>query len=168
MEAICGHSEAKEKCCHCGIYALKEQDRCLAWGDVVGEVALWGFIEEHEHGYRAQYAYPLNIKVPSNYDETDTYRLEEYGVPIERVKSDPNSKMDAIAYQFVLNAQAQAQYQAYQQLINYYSAPLTGLLGAVPFPASPAPRYPSPSGLTLGVDVADVKKMRKKRGFFSR
>lgn len=53
----------------CGIYAFKTKEdtaRLLRYGvgsataarTVVGEVYLWGRIYEHQHGYRAQYAYP--------------------------------------------------------------------------------------------------------------
>ena len=31
-----------------------------------GKVALWGRVIEHEHGYRAQYAYPQSIVVPAS------------------------------------------------------------------------------------------------------
>jgi hypothetical protein len=34
---------------------------------VYGEVALWGRVIVHEHGYRAQFAYPRNVLVPRRY-----------------------------------------------------------------------------------------------------
>jgi len=54
-----------------GIYAYKsrpEDNGSWAWS-VYGRVALWGKIIEHEDGYRAQFAYPvefleLNYRIP--------------------------------------------------------------------------------------------------------
>ena len=57
----------------CGIYAVKREDalpsfeyrRFASSADVIGavsaRVALWGSVIEHERGYRAQYAYPLEF-----------------------------------------------------------------------------------------------------------
>ena len=68
--------------CARGVYALKTQEaltelrrphthrwsRAAALATLVwGEVSLWGTVIEHEHGYRAQYAYPRRITVPANY-----------------------------------------------------------------------------------------------------
>src|SRR5229473_6102343 len=48
-----------------GLYALKHPPIIAfaspGWGVVVGRVALWGVVHEHEHGYRAQYAYPISF-----------------------------------------------------------------------------------------------------------
>jgi hypothetical protein len=53
-----------------GVYALKDRTRLDGRGYtltadqsgmVVGQVALWGTVIEHERGYRAQYAYPALI-----------------------------------------------------------------------------------------------------------
>lgn len=51
----------------CGIYAFKNPWSVIAYWKyraepiVVGRVALWGRYAEHEHGWRAQYAYPHTI-----------------------------------------------------------------------------------------------------------
>lgn len=55
----------------CGIYALREEDAARKWassmlgglagGNVVGRVLLWGRVLLYEHGYIAEYAYPLSI-----------------------------------------------------------------------------------------------------------
>lgn len=59
----------------CGVYAFKSEGvlrnersrhppllaNLTTTGEVIGRVALWGTIVEHEHGYRAQYAYPLEF-----------------------------------------------------------------------------------------------------------
>ncbi len=68
--------------CGCGIYALKSTEAVAElrrgqthrWSHasalrtlVSGEVSLWGRVIEHEHGYRAEYAYPQRIIVPRHY-----------------------------------------------------------------------------------------------------
>ncbi len=68
LESVCAQSEVSP-CNHeghqvghgCGIYAYKNDSLWIApcWG----KVALWGRIVEHEDGYRAQYAYPLELHV---------------------------------------------------------------------------------------------------------
>jgi hypothetical protein len=55
-----------------GIYAMKTRELLTghAYGRdcLVGQVALWGRVVEHQHGYRAEYAYPvmvdLEVKAP--------------------------------------------------------------------------------------------------------
>jgi hypothetical protein len=62
----------------CGVWALR--DRATAYermegfvetqgsdlvGWAFGQVSLWGLVIEHEHGYRAQFAYPYSISVES-------------------------------------------------------------------------------------------------------
>jgi hypothetical protein len=42
-----------------GLHAFKTLERAKSeyrWADVFGEVALWGDVIEHEHGYRAEFA----------------------------------------------------------------------------------------------------------------
>ena len=63
VEAACKHARmhaAPHIECTCGLHGTHELDilrrtRCPA---VLGRVALWGRVIEHELGYRAQYAYP--------------------------------------------------------------------------------------------------------------
>ena len=57
--------EAPNADCSCGLHATRELDflrrtRCPA---VLGRVALWGRVIEHEHGYRARYAYPQRLRL---------------------------------------------------------------------------------------------------------
>ena len=57
--------EAPNVDCTCGLHATREVDllrrtRCPA---VLGRVALWGRVIEHEHGYRARFAYPQRIRL---------------------------------------------------------------------------------------------------------
>lgn len=49
----------------CGIYAYKDPTRAAAYHDprnfasaIWGEILMWGNVYEHEHGFRAQYAWP--------------------------------------------------------------------------------------------------------------
>lgn len=63
VEAACKHARlhaAPHVECTCGLHGTHDLDilrrtRCPA---VLGRVALWGRVIEHELGYRAQYAYP--------------------------------------------------------------------------------------------------------------
>ena len=56
--------------CDCGFWATKHLRAavCPRVGDiyrrgiVMGKVALWGDIIEHEEGFRAQFAYPLSLE----------------------------------------------------------------------------------------------------------
>jgi hypothetical protein len=55
--------------CHCGLHASPTLDilrrtRCPA---VLGRVALWGRIVEHERGYRGQFAYPQRLALICQY-----------------------------------------------------------------------------------------------------
>ena len=63
VEAGCKHARlhaAPHVECTCGLHATHAPDilrrtRCPA---VLGRAALWGRVIEHDHGYRAQFAYP--------------------------------------------------------------------------------------------------------------
>lgn len=48
--------------CTCGIYASKSLEHLHEYGysrsRVHGQASLWGTVVEHQHGWRAQYAYP--------------------------------------------------------------------------------------------------------------
>src|SRR5438132_5396137 len=49
-----------------------------------GEVYLWGRVEEHEDGYRAQFAYPKRLWVAEDFDPVGIMELEDnYGVSVE-------------------------------------------------------------------------------------
>ncbi len=57
--------EAPNVDCSCGLHATREVDllrrtRCPA---VLGRVALWGRVIEHDHGYRAELAYPQRLRL---------------------------------------------------------------------------------------------------------
>ncbi len=72
MEARCGYLEMNPPACACnscpgdntlcGIYAYKEAPKTVQHEmGMVGQVALWGTVIEHDVGFRGQYAYPLNF-----------------------------------------------------------------------------------------------------------
>jgi hypothetical protein len=42
-------------------YALENLDRCCYRGVFLGKVNLWGIIQKHQFGYRAQFAYPVSL-----------------------------------------------------------------------------------------------------------
>jgi hypothetical protein len=61
-----GHDRAPEPDGNCGLYAFKSASALRAlWGTttVVGTVALWGRVVEHQWGYRAEFAYPQRIRL---------------------------------------------------------------------------------------------------------
>jgi hypothetical protein len=66
----------------CGIYASKTpadiaRSMLNFSVDIVGTVYLWGRIYEHEHGYRAQYAYPASfVAGPGIDDLAKTYDIQ--------------------------------------------------------------------------------------------
>lgn len=51
--------------CTCGLHATHEPDllRKTRGPSVLGTVALWGRVVEHEHGYRAELGYPQRLKL---------------------------------------------------------------------------------------------------------
>jgi len=82
--------------CGCGIYGVPAARlrRCIPLTTerppkrlVLGRVSLWGLIHEHRHGWRASFAYPERLYVPSFADagavERIAWQLAEYRVPVE-------------------------------------------------------------------------------------
>lgn len=72
MEARCGYREMRPPACECescpsegnkcGIYAYREAPSTVTHAmGVVGRVALWGTVIEHQTGYRGQFAYPIDF-----------------------------------------------------------------------------------------------------------
>jgi hypothetical protein len=56
--------------CRCGVYGSKRldslQSMCFWECGVRGEVLLWSTVVEHERGWRAQFAYPKTLHLPSD------------------------------------------------------------------------------------------------------
>ncbi len=99
MRAVCmrGHTNhrAPHRACGCGWYGLKTAAQVLPWIHVrqrmsalprvrrivIGRVALWGLVVEHAEGYRAEFAYPACLYVPSRAlvrPLSERYRVEVY------------------------------------------------------------------------------------------
>lgn len=55
--------EAPNPDCSCGLHGVRDIEflRHAKSPAVVGTVAMWGRVVEHEHGYRAQFAYPQRL-----------------------------------------------------------------------------------------------------------
>ncbi len=100
LQALCltgGHT-APSPGCACGIYASPNRQHLLAEGLclaprvalVLGRVALWGQLVDDGHGWRGQYAYPVELFLV---DDTATpadgaaagAQLATYGVPTATV-----------------------------------------------------------------------------------
>ena len=65
-EARCRANEehlAPDLSCSCGIYAYNSREGVINDfpREIIGQVYLWGRVIEHEHGYRAQFAYPKSL-----------------------------------------------------------------------------------------------------------
>jgi hypothetical protein len=73
LHALCDldHHVAPDVDCTCGIHAAREPARLWTYlhgrdepatvARVLGGVALWGRVVEHEHGWRAERAFPLSF-----------------------------------------------------------------------------------------------------------
>lgn len=76
-------SAAPQVDCQCGLWGVPRQEHLPKYGEfdgrravkhsehliVVGQVHLWGRVIEHEHGWRAQYAYPYELFVKPTLDD---------------------------------------------------------------------------------------------------
>jgi hypothetical protein len=66
--------------CTCGVYAAKSREHLRQLGyegrGIRGEVHLWGTVVEHELGWRAQFAYPKTLFLPSDLIPSDTKEME--------------------------------------------------------------------------------------------
>jgi hypothetical protein len=64
-EAVHDANDAPREKCTCGVYASKSLQPLRTTGyeryGICGEVNLWGTVVEHEHGFRAQFAYPKSL-----------------------------------------------------------------------------------------------------------
>jgi hypothetical protein len=95
------------KGCKCGVYAAKSVEHLakigfMRFGEVFGEVTLWGKIWDHRFGYRAQFAYPKTIvllpQMVPNAEELESRlgTLIAYGVDIFIVAPLPDLAMPPV------------------------------------------------------------------------
>lgn len=90
MIGYCRHGGTSRTFYGPGIYAAK------AWGDgfghaIVGRVALWGPMVEHADGYRARYAYPVELWVSEDVHDPEQVAealSQAYGVPCHTGKAE--------------------------------------------------------------------------------
>ncbi|MGA2235617.1 MAG: hypothetical protein ABSG23_09095 [Terriglobales bacterium] len=79
-EAVHDAHEPPQANCTCGVYASKSLEQLLttvyAKCGIHGEVYLWGTVVEHELGWRAQFAYPKTLFLPSDSIPSDTKEME--------------------------------------------------------------------------------------------
>lgn len=79
--------------CTCGVYAVRRREylsEIVSAGYglslTIGQVALWGWVLEYEHGYRAEFAYPAGLVTPDEVDQGLRTSLRQsarlYGVPV--------------------------------------------------------------------------------------
>ncbi|MBW3556839.1 MAG: hypothetical protein KY454_07870 [Actinobacteria bacterium] len=100
LQAVCltGGHPAPSAGCACGIHAspdrrqLLDHGLCLVPGLplVLGRVAVWGAVVRDDHGWRGQYAYPVELSLvegTAGDDGTDRLLalLARYGVPVDTV-----------------------------------------------------------------------------------
>ena len=103
--------EAPSVRCECGIYATAlersgeylSDSLPLARARVLGRVALWGTVLECERGYRASYAYPLELYVAADASDDDRLppaevarRLAPYRVPVRLVDAERRTMPTAL------------------------------------------------------------------------
>jgi len=67
-----------------GIYSQKERGDVETW-EVFGKCGFWGDVIEHEHGFRARYAYPVELWtwIPEHAEA-----LGKYNVPVHQAKGE--------------------------------------------------------------------------------
>lgn len=74
----------------CGVHAVKSTSQLRKWGNpdvgpnseyarVTGEVEMWGRVLEYEEGFRAEWAYPLKLYLPTDIPSTFEMTAEELG-----------------------------------------------------------------------------------------
>lgn len=81
----CPQETAPARRCDCGIYAaqsIEQARKYLGGNGVIGRVALWGTVIEHEDGHRAEYAYPAALYVEPDCPRQYQRALEAFGVPV--------------------------------------------------------------------------------------
>ena len=87
------HGAPPDLYCTCGIYAVRtaldlvDQPGSERWervgtGEAVaGQIALWGFVIEHERGWRAERARPVSLALPEDAHPRVRLAQRRYGLP---------------------------------------------------------------------------------------
>lgn len=111
--------------CSCGLYALKEPNRSMYHGDVIGAVGLWGRYRSGDRGHRAEHGKPVallcedwtkadmihhvaglyHIPVTHNIiqlQETDWYRLAVEAAQQLRAAKDPSAPAIDLTNPFII------------------------------------------------------------------
>lgn len=117
-----------------GVYAYKHEPpgKHKVWG----KVALWGDVIEHDRGYRARYAYPVELWVNDPKADVLTEHLSKaYGVACHVAGYDDTGQEDRMQqlYTQMLMRQHQMQAQADRIRQDQMQSPLLGLHGSGPF-----------------------------------
>lgn len=107
--SVGGHPAPNETC-SCGVYATRSYLSLLRQVNVndsyvVGRVALWGTLVEHEAGFRAQFAYPSEFYATQNNHERVSQLAARYGVSVgdlssvqaQAQRADEQAKVAALA-----------------------------------------------------------------------
>lgn len=116
MEAACvssnnNHRGAPDAQCGCGIYGLETLQHlidCYGFSPhrVYGRIALWGRVERHGQGYRAQYAYPQVIYRTPGIDADSI--AAEWGIEVVPLPKELQERCDDIAdrerYEYFVNS----------------------------------------------------------------
>ncbi len=84
---------------HIGVFGFKNQRSAHLMDEAavpctIGEVALWGRIAEHRHGYRAQYAYPLSLRLKAGFEPMIEKAASLYGLRL--LKPRARSRLDRL------------------------------------------------------------------------
>lgn len=91
------HDDSPGDACGCGFHAATKIETARGYGEILGRVALWGKVVEHEQGYRGEYAYPQALYVPDHDFGRLKSQLAVYGVPVLKMSeidgTEPTTEM---------------------------------------------------------------------------
>lgn len=77
-------AKAPDDDCSCGIYAFRDRNAAEQSHEryITGRVAFWGDFVEHALGWRAEFAYPLELWIPEGYWEHAEALMSAYGAAV--------------------------------------------------------------------------------------
>lgn len=85
MQARCVYGkshEAPDASCTCGFWAVRDEASLGKTRGAYGRVAMWGRVVEYAHGWRAQYAKPIELWLPGGDEKTAETLRSFYGCPV--------------------------------------------------------------------------------------